>query len=392
MANYIPFITSQPARKLVKAHYDNAPIARVALDAAEKLTPLPGSIKVWMDAGVDGLDDLELRRSRPGRKNAWYEFMKTVDGFDKVADRSFASRPDSKLVKQFVKKLLDLCVQYNPAWITVPQLPVVDDASRNKINRALAKATGEWKSTHRVAARLILPILFTNQRQINGKTQRNPKIAHAGRCYHDAQADGFWVVDSNLTDESGSKTLRNARLPGIIALHQELNEEIASTIRIAGPYWGMNLVLWARGLVDYPAIGVGNAYQYFLSGGTANPPATRLALSPLRRRANVSQLKIWLGKTLTSIGSAHPAYKDFELIQKQLTLLSDPETARSQVSKFYRSWLDMLALTPKAGRSLALFQDLSTAYALGKSLTELVDEGTARRPESVAEPLMLNCL
>lgn len=392
MANYIPFITSQPARKLVKDHYDNAQIGRVPLDAAEKLTPLPGSIKLWIDAGVDGLHDLELRKSRPDRRNSWYELMKTIDGFDKVADPSFAANPDSKLVKQFVKKLLDLCVEYDPAWITVPQLPVVDDARRNKINRALAKATGEWKSMHRVAVRLILPIVFTNQRQINGKTQRNPKIAQAGRCYHDAQADGFWVVDSTLTDESGSRTLRNTRLPAIIALHQEFNEEIASTIRIAGPYWGMNLVLWARGLVDYPAIGVGNAYQYFLSGGPANPPATRLALSPLRRRANVPPLRTWLSKTLSSIGSAHPAYKDFELIQKQLTLLSDPETARSQVSKFYRSWLDMLALTPRPGRSLGLFQDLSTAYALGKSLTELAAEGTARRPESVAEPLMLNCL
>ncbi len=152
------------------------------------------------------------------------------------------------------------------------------------------------------------------------------------------------------------------------------------------------LVLWAKGLIDFPAIGVGNAYQYFLTGGTANPPATRLALSPLRRRANLPQLETWLSKTLSTIGPTHPAYKDFEVIQKQLTLLSDSETARAQVAKFYRSWLDLLAVTPKAGRSLALFQDLSSAYALGKSLTVLTDEGTARRPESVAEPLMLSCL
>ena len=36
---------------------------------------------------------------------------------------------------------------------------------------------------------------------------------------------------------------------------------------------------------------------------------------------------------------------------------------------------------------MALFQDLSAAYALGKSLPDLPDEGTARRPEAVAEPL-----
>ena len=41
---------------------------------------------------------------------------------------------------------------------------------------------------------------------------------------------------------------------------------------------------------------------------------------------------------------------------------------------------------------MALFQDLSTAYALGKSLPDLEDEGTGRRPEAIAEPLMLSCL
>jgi hypothetical protein len=392
MANYIPFITSHPGRKLVKTHYDDAEIARVSLDSADQLIPMPGSIKTWIDPGVDGLDDLEVRRSRPERKNSWYEHMKTIAGFDRIADPSFVTRPDKNIVKTFVQTLLDKCVGYEPTWMTVPQLPIVNDASRNKINRALAQATGEWKSTHSFSGRLILPLVFKNQKQINGKTERNGKVSQAGRCYHEAQADGFWVVDSSLTDESGSRTLRNTRFPGIVALHQELNKEIASTIRIAGPYWGMNLVLWARGLVDYPAIGVGNSYQYFPTGGTASTPATRVAISPLRRRASVAQLRPWLTDVLLAIGSAHPAFKKFESIQRQLTLLSDPDAAREQVAKFYRNWLDFLALTPPTGRSLALYQDLSAAYALGKSLPELRDEGTARRPESVVEPLMLSCL
>jgi len=392
MGNYIPFINSQTGRKLVKAHYDNADVARVSLEDCDQLAPLPGSIKLWIDPGVDGFDDLEARRSRPGRKNSWYEYMKAIYGFDRITDPLFASKPDKKVVGKFVQTLMDLCVVSKPDWITVPQLPIVGNSSRNKINRSLASATGEWKSTHRFAGHLILPIIFTNQKQINGKTERNGKIAQARRCYDDAHADGVWVVDSTLTDESGSKTLRNTRLPAIVAFHQELNSAIASTIRIAGPYWGMNLVLWARGLVDYPAIGVGNSYQYFLSGGTASTPATRLALSPLRRRASVAQLGTWLNDVLRTLGTAHPAYKNFELIQKQISLLSDPETARTQVAKAYRIWLDLISGTPPTGRSLALYQDLSEAYALGKSLKELKDEGTARRPESVAEPLMLNCL
>src|SRR6185369_3983755 len=200
----------------------------------------------------------------------------------------FVETPDQKIVKTFVKELLDRCVKKKPAWITIPQLPIVKDSARNKINRVLARATGEWKSTNNYSGRLILPLIFTNQNQINGKTQRNPKVTQAARCYHEAHADGFWVVDESLTDESGSKTLRNTRLPALIDLHNELNQEIPSRIRIAGPYWGMNLVLWARGIIDHPAIGVGSSYQYHLAGGTATTPATRIAIAPLRRRVNVA--------------------------------------------------------------------------------------------------------
>src|SRR5690606_1576071 len=110
--------------------------------------------------------------------------------------------------------------------------------------RALARATGMWKSESSYGGRMILPLVFTHQAQINGKTQRNPKVQSAERCYHDAQADGFWIVDKSLIDDSGSATLRNKRFPGVIALHDEISDRIASKIRIGGPYWGLNLVLW----------------------------------------------------------------------------------------------------------------------------------------------------
>jgi hypothetical protein len=398
MVEYIPFVTSPTALKLVKSIYDDAEMARVSLDIAERLT-LPPSLKLWIDAGVDGLHDLDKRKPRPDksnpdreRKNPWYEVIKEISGFELIGDPAFVDRPDQKIVKSFVKELLDRCVKKKPTWITVPQLPIVKDAARNKINRALAAATGEWKSSNNFTGRLILPLIFTNQNQINGKTQRNPKIAQAARCYHEAHADGFWVVDESLSDESGSKTLRNTRLPALIDLHTELNQQISSRIRIAGPYWGMNLVLWARGVIDHPAIGVGSSYHYHLAGGTAITPATRIALGPLRRRVNVAQLRSWLEKTLKKIGNNHPAHTEFERIQNRLSVLNDSDVARQQVATFYKHWLATLATTPATGRSLAVFQDLSSAYALGRTLEDLPNEGTARRPESVVEPLMLNCI
>jgi hypothetical protein len=88
----------------------------------------------------------------------------------------------------------------------------------------------------------------------------------------------------------------------------------------------------------------------------------------------------------------HPVVRELGPIRNQFHLLSLQEPAREQVAKFYKTWFDLVAATPPAGRSMALFQDLSAAFAVGRALPDFENEGTARRPESVVEPLMLNCL
>jgi hypothetical protein len=397
---YIPFITSPKALQLVKTTYADAEVVRIPLDIAHKIT-VPQGIKLWIDPGVDGLDDLGIRRPKPSRNDenkevstSWYESMKVIPGFKQIADPGFAAQPKLSLAEEFVNRILDRCLAHKPLWITVPQLPVVDDSSRNRINRVLAKATAKWRVSRVFSGRLILPLIFTHSTQTQGKTQRNPKIEQAGRNYHEAHADGFWVVDSSFSDESGSKTLRNTRMTSLIQLHQELNNKISSRIRIAGPYWGLNLVLWARRFIEHPAIGVGSTYQYHLAGKhkPGSTPVSRVAVGPLRRRAVAAHTRLWLERTLKKLGNNHPAHGDLDAIYRKLTVLSDYDRAREQVAKFYKSWLDVLAETPPSGRSLALFQDLSTAYAMGKSLQEIPNEGPSRRPESIVEPLMLSCL
>jgi len=394
MADHVPIISGEDGGKLVKNVYPDSDYIRVPMDRAAKFLGFrPSTSKVWIDPCVDGLDDLTTRKSEPGKKNQWFEFMLAFPHFERMGASSFHAKPVASEVFAFVKPVLDKCASHKPAWITVPQIPLATDASRNKINRSLAAATGKWKSSSGFAGRLILPIVITHQEQINGKTARNPKVQHAEKCYHDAQADGFWVVDKSLTDDNGSSTLRNKRFPGVINLHEELNGRISSKIRIAGPYWGLNLVLWAKGLVDYPAIGVGTGYQCFLSGGHAKQASVKLALPSLRRRIVVGpQLRSWLDKAIAILATSHPAHAEFTEIRKHFTVLSEPERARSQVATTYKQWFNTIASAPKAGRSMALFQDLSSAYALGKSLPDFDDEGTARRPEAVAEPLMLSCL
>ncbi len=417
MAEYIPFITSPTTSDLAQSIYSKAERTRVSLDLAEKIT-LPKSEKLWIDPGVDGLDNLAMRRPRPDRKHperkrktSWYEMMESIAGFEEIGDPTFGSKPDMKVVKRFVTQLLDRCMKLEPSWITVPQLPVVSGSSRNRINRALAKATGEWKSSRNFKGRFILPIIFTHQNQLDGKMKRNPKVALAAHCYSEARADGFWVVDQSLTDDSGSQTLRK-RFPALIDLHEELNDKIPSRIRIAGPYWGMNLVLWAKNLIDYPAIGVGAGYQYFLAGSPSHLANARVAIAPLRRRIIVKlidPLHNWLQKAILVLGPSHPSHKELLEVQKYLAelqkhqaVLNDPDIARDQVAKFYKTWFELIEQTPPAGRSLALFQDLSKAYALGKSLharakslpkqPDIKDRYQVRSPEAVVEPLMLSCL
>jgi hypothetical protein len=394
MADHIPFITGDEVCSLVNEVYSDSAFVRVPLDRAKRLLPrLSATKKVWLDPCVDGMHDLQTRRStKEDKSNPWFKFMTDFPNFEKIGTPPY--RASAAEVDAFVEAVMKRCAAYKPAWITVPQIPLVTDSDRNKINRALAAATGTWKSSQRFSGSLILPLIFTNQAQMNLKTARNQKVQQAQKCYQEARADGFWVVDASLNDESGSATLRNKRFPGVIALHEELNASIPSRIRIAGPYWGLNLVLWARNLVDHPAIGIGSGYQFLLAGVPTKKSRAKLALPSLRRRATVRpKLQKWLENTIGKLAPSHPAHVEFSEIKRHYTVLSAQDQARERVAVFYKQWFDIIAAAPKAGRSMALFQDLAGAYALGKSLPPLgADEGTARRPEAVAEPLMLSCL
>jgi hypothetical protein len=394
MADHIPFITSEDGANLVRSFYLDSSIFRIALDRAPKLHPLlPPRVKVWLDPSVDGMDDLRPRRSIPRRKNPWFEFMQVLPNFESIATPAYQANPDAAEVYAFVEAVMDKCNAYKPAWITIPQLPLVSGSGRNKINRELAKATSNWKRAREFSGSLILPLVFTHQRQVRGKTERNPQVKQAIRCYDAAQADGYWVVESSLDDESGASTLRK-RCSSVIDLHEELDASVPSRIRVAGPYWGLNLVLWARNLVDYLAIGIGTGYQYRLAGSPASPSSkNRLMLAPLRRRVEAkAQITRWLESAAAGLAPSHLAHVEFRDIKNRYAALRGQDAAKTQVAELYRQWLDTIAGVPKAGRSMALFQDLSAAFALGKFLPDLPEPGPARRPEAVAEPLMLSCL
>lgn len=393
MAAHIPFLTGPEVGKLARSVFSDSEYFRLPLDRAPSLRQYATTAKLWVDPMVDGCDNISNRISKKGKPNRWYEFMKKITAFEKLNDPTFLVKPNASDIDDFVNHLLDKCLEQNPTWITIPQLPCIDGSGRNKINRALSIATGKWKVARSFTGRLILPVVMTHQNQVNNKSSRNPKVKLAAKCYQESRADGIWVVDQSLSDDSGSSTLQRKRFPGIISLHEELNEAISTKIRVAGPYWGLNLVLWAKGVVDYPAIGVGTGNQYLLSGGPSRSGRARIALPALRRRVTVTpKLGPWLDKVILKLDVKNPVRAEFEKTRERLTFLNDRNRARAQVARFYKRWYDELASNPKSGRTMALFQDLASAYALGRSLPALDDEGVSRRPESVVEPLMINCL
>lgn len=392
MADHIPFITGEESCRLAAAHFKDSEVVRIPLDVAARLTPKLATFKLWLDPAVDGLDDLESRRPRKGRPSKWFDFMSQFPHFTDLGSPSFQKRPPKDGVQAFVNQLMAQCARHDPTWISVPQLPVSAGTQRNKLNRALAAATGLWTRESGYRGKLILPLVFTKYSHLVGRTQRRPRIECASKCYDEANADGFWVVDKSADDGAKPDT-QAEHLKSIVDLHRELNDAIGSTLRIAGPYWGLNLVLWARALVDYPAVGVGSGFQYFLSGGFASSADAKLALAPLRRRAVAgAQLKEWLDRVARTLPPAHPAHGTFSLLRRHYSLVSAPSRAREQIVAFYKEWYSAIAAVPAKGRSMALFQDLSAAYALGKILPNLEGEGAAREAGAVAQALMLNCL
>jgi len=390
MARYIPFVNTQEDCQLLRQHYLDSTVVRVSLEKIESIAgQLPRQLPLWVDGAVDGYEH-HLRKE----EEAIPGYLKSIPEFEVLGHAGAVEKPDGKRVKKFVNALLDKCCQFKPLWLTIPQLPVVDTTVRNKMNSALATAAREWKSQSQFDGKLILPLIFTNKNQVCMKTKWRPRMDSALKWYAKAGADGVWAVDSSLSDQKGTGNYRN-RFASLVELHEYLRDRLSGgTTIVAGPYWGINLVLWARGLCDHPAICLGTGYQYHISGGFRKRGRTKVAIPPLRRLAVAGpELKIWLDDVLALLDPKGKAYTDFSMLRDNYDSLLAPFASKGQIAKFHRAWIHEIDQIPFAGRSLALYQDLSSAYVLGRQLPTLPPSGSfARRPEKVAEYYMLNCL
>lgn len=392
MSCYIPFLNSGGGIGILKEFYSDAVAVHVTLNKLPDLYPtIPKGQPLWIDPAFEG-----FYHGENDRDGKWRDFIKNYEGWDRFNDVAFLNKPDKKVVDKFVSQLLDATHVFKPKRLTIPQFPLTKTDSRAKINRMLAEAAGKWRVSKAFGGMLVLPLVITHRNQISLAADKNKRIDHVKRCLGKVPFEAVWAVDSSLQDQHGTLNFEKERFPEMIALFESLRDVVGPDKHLcAGPHWGIQIVLWARGIINEPAIGLGTGYGYHIGGGKPYMRGdVRICLNPLRRLAVwSSELHAWLQQTLTSTkqnASAHQALSD---LSKNWQSLADTKQARRQVARAYKDWFDLINAQPHSGRALALYQDLSTAYVLGKTLKDLPKgEGSARRPERVAQQLMLNCL
>jgi len=449
-------MTANDAR-LVKRHYSDSRACRVLLaDAPVVLRQLPRGPGRWLDAGFDGfpgnaLLGQKVEENAERYPNRWYNRMKCLPAFEllmnkavieKTGTRRLSKKQNTEL-KATVFGLLDECLRLGADMITVPQLAQGGGPARNCVNMALAKLTAEWAGRNPHTG-LVYPIIFSKvSGQTTSRAAWQSKVDTAIKYCGLAGATTCWLVDASLDEEKAASTLRSERFPRLVEIHQYLRKELADKEIMAGPYWGFNILLWARRLIDLPVIAVGSGFQYHLSGGRATKATPRAALPPLRRLAIADrQLERWFAEALAKLSPSEPEfsqlarshqelrrtddqtmkavdeleakelemdkyeelqsagvdaqgiYAELEVMQQEVPIRSMSDQWRDQVAKFYKQWMISIAEAPPAGRALRLYQQLSRAYMLGKVLGGKVADRTGydSRPESHAEQLMQHCL
>ena len=440
MDSLIPFVASKEDRALAAELHGDSEVFRVPLHRLGRGSMASGNVPLWIDPCVDGYHHLlkegdpwwdheerdraaadEAKRRHKGaagkkrpktaeeklcaaqerrQRDPWRKHLKSYADCRVLAEATAVEgkgpTENRDRIEAFVSAVMDSCIEHAPAWLSVPQLPYVQGNHRNKINRELASAVATWRAGVDNASKLILPVVLTGRKLYQYKSERDSKIKTIADCYKRCSADGVWVVDSELRDQDGARS-QTDRFGELVQFHEELNDELpGSPYRVAGPYWGMNLVLWARGLVDFPAIGVGKAYQYHVSGGLSHGALVRIALPPLRRWAPVggaggSDLRNWLDEALGVLSHSDDGHGALRTIRNDYGKLASREAAQRQIAAFYKEWFNA---TRDAGeRAVALFQALSAAYVLGKRLPNLPTiKDMGREPGEIARQFMLNCL
>ncbi len=395
MPSYVPFVNGASDIELFKRLYGDAPLVRISLPVAvNSIQALGTRTRLWIDSAVDGFIH------EPGhRAKTWNETMSRIGGaenLDSVLHED--AKCDKRAIEEFAAAVLTKSASFDPYALSVPQLPFDHRAKRKRLNALLAEGSGIWHSRSRSRCPLVLPLVLGGKDDYRLKPRRNSLLKHVQKSLAKSGASLVWVVDTSVDDQRVTQhTVDN--LGPLFEFHRELRQRLETHQKIiVGPYWGIGLVLWAREFADYVATGLGSAYRYYVSGGRLSKGNTRVALAPLRRTAVAnSELVKWLDKAMPKLAQTDPTRKQFsELRDGVKALMANRATAKEQVARFHKHWMQLLEEKSSAWRALTLYQDLSAGYVLGKSLGKEMnlpsEKGYAQHPYAVAETLMLLCL
>lgn len=389
--SFIPFVVGAKDASLVGEFYDQCGPIRVSVDTAIRHRDQLGARPLWVDYELDALHHTEVDERHQA-------ILRAIGAEVVLFDRStiISAQKRHELFESIAVDALDKCKSTCPEWISIPQLPYSRDENRNQVNKVLAKAAHAWRLTSGFSGKLILPVILTHQSQTNKKTDRNPIVAQVKKCLELSSADGVWVSETSLKDSEGSPR-HQVRIKGVIEFHSELRGAAEDKFIIAGPYWALNLVLWARNLIDYPAISVSSAFQYYIPGKPISSGNARVAVTPLRRVAVASPaLAAWVKDVIAVKNEKQDARRVramHVLLQELPRFYRGGDSWRRQTAKFYSDWIRWLSKTAPSGRALALYQDFSAAYVFGADLPLLPEEeAPGRKPSSVSKLFMSFCL
>ena len=97
MRDYVPFVNSARDCEIFGEYYVDAQMVRVSVGRVDEVRSLSKTAKIWIDAGVDGLHNLNVKST-----GQFWDIFKKYPHYESIADPAFQSKPDKGVVETFV--------------------------------------------------------------------------------------------------------------------------------------------------------------------------------------------------------------------------------------------------------------------------------------------------